>query len=95
MKIFRRNISTTSTTAMATAMATAAKEAAKTARKVETAKNFLAVYGGVRLALDVWNAVKVARLIKAGKIYQGEDGYWYYADTHPQEEGGDEDEEAQ
>lgn len=91
MKIFRRNISTAST---------AAKEAAKTARKVETAKNILAVYGGVRLALDVWNAVKVARLIKAGKIVQGEDGYWYYTDTQsdpsdPDIEGGDEEEEAQ
>lgn len=91
MKIFRRNILTTSTTA--------AKEAAKTtARKVETAKNILAVYGGVRLALDVCNALKVARLIKSGKIVQGDDdGYWYYTDTQSDtqsEEGGDDEEEA-
>ena len=92
MKFFRRNISTTTTTTAATA----AKSAMATARKVETAKNILAVYGGVRLAADIWNAVRVARLIKAGKIYQGEDGYWYYTDTDSQavEEGGD-DEEAQ
>lgn len=89
MKIFKNRTATTST-----ALTTATKAAQQTARKVETAKNILAVYGGVRLALDIFNAVKVARLIKAGKIYQGEDGYWYYTDTQS-EEGGVEEEEAQ
>ena len=88
MKIFRRNISTTT--------AALAKSAAQTARKVEFAKNTLAIYGGIRLAIDVFNAVKVARLIKAGKIVQGDDGYWYYTDTQKTEEGGVvEEEEAQ
>ncbi len=94
MKFFKK----ASTSIATTNAATAAKSAMATARKVEFAKNTLAVYGGVRLALDVWNAVKVARLIKSGKIVQGEDGYWYYtntqSDTQETEEGGD-DEEAQ
>ena len=90
MKFFKK---ASQTTAMTT---TALKSAASTARKVETAKNILAVYGGIRLAADIWNAVKVARLIKSGKIVQGEDGYWYYTDTQSDsqevEEGGDEEE---
>ena len=92
MKFFKKASTT------ATVNTTALSAAKVTACKVETAKNILAVYGGVRLALDVWNAVKVARLIKSGKIVQGEDGYWYYTDTQSDtqvEEGGDEDEEAQ
>lgn len=89
MKFFKK----ASTTTAATSALSAAKA---TARKVETAKNILAIYGGVRLGLDVINAVKVARLIKAGKITQGEDGYWYYTDSQSDVgEGGDEDEEAQ
>ncbi len=82
----------TKSTAVATTNA-ATKAAKETARKVEMAKNVLAIYGGVRLALDVINAVKVARLIKAGKITQGEDGYWYYTDSQSDVgEGGDEEE---
>lgn len=90
MKFFKKASHTTSV-ATATTMATAKA----TVRKVEFAKNILAVYGGVRLGLDIWNAVKVARLIKAGKIAQGDDGYWYYTDTQsdPAEEGGDDEEE--
>ena len=90
MKFFKK-VSNTATPATITS---AAKAAASTARKVEFCKNTLAIYGGIRLALDVWNAVKVARLIKSGKIAQGEDGYWYYTDSQV-EEGGDEEEEAQ
>ena len=96
MKIFRRNISTTTAATTTTALA---KSAAQTARKVEFAKNTLAIYGGIRLAIDVFNAVKVARLIKAGKIVQGDDGYWYYTDTQSDtqetEKGGVVEEEAQ
>ena len=89
MKFFKKASATTATTV-------ATKAAAQTARRVETAKNILAVYGGVRLALDVVNAVRVARLIKAGKIQQGEDGYWYYTDTQSEDvEGGVVEEEAQ
>lgn len=88
MKFFKKAFTTTAQTT--------ALNAAQTARKVEFAKNTLALYGAIRLGLDVFNAIKVARLIKAGKIVQGEDGYWYYTDTDLQEseEGGD-DEEAQ
>ena len=86
MKFFKKASTT------ATVNTTAIKSAQNTARRVETAKNILAVYGGVRLALDVWNAVKVARLIKAGKIVQGEDGYWYYTNSQEDVEGGDEEE---
>lgn len=87
MKFFKKASTTANTT-------TALKSAAATARKVETCKNVLAVYGGIRLAMDIVNAVRVAKLIKAGKIQQGEDGYWYYTDTDSQvvEEGGDEEE---
>lgn len=85
MRIFKKASSTTITNA-----------ASSTARKVEMAKNVLAIYGGVRLVADVWNAVRIARLIKSGKIVQGEDGYWYYTDTQSDtdevEEGGDEEE---
>lgn len=92
MKFFNIKKATSNTTTLATAT----KAAAQTARRVETAKNILAVYGGVRLALDVVNAIKVARLIKAGKIAQAEDGYWYYTDSQSEEEeGGVEEEEAQ
>ena len=83
----------TKSTAVATTNA-ATKAAKETARKVETAKNILAVYGGVRLTMDIVNAVKVARLIKSGKIQQSEDGYWYYTDSCQDEEGGDDEEEA-
>lgn len=89
MKFFKKASTT------ATVNTTAIKAAAQTtARRVETAKNILAVYGGVRLALDVFNAIKVAKLIKAGKIQQGEDGYWYYTDTQSEEGGVVEEEEA-
>jgi len=89
MKIF--NIKKSSATATTT---TALKSAAATARKVEIAKNVLAIYGGVRLVSDIFNAVRVAKLIKSGQIVQGEDGYWYYTDTDLQEseEGGDSEE---
>lgn len=93
MRIF--NINKKATTVATTNAAL--KSAKATAKKVETCKNILAIYGGVRLAIDVFNAVKVARLIKSGKIVQGEDGYWYYTDTQSDtqvEEGGDEEEEA-
>ena len=93
MKFFKKASATT----IATTTTSAAKAAAQTARRVEFAKNALAIYGGVRLVLDVYNAVRVAKLIKSGQIYQGEDGYWYYADTNTPEveEGGVEEEEAQ
>lgn len=89
MKIFRRNIYT----AAQTTSSAAVKAAESTARKVEFAKNTLAIYGAVRLGLDIFNAIKVAKMIKSGEIYQGEDGYWYYTDTHSDDvEGGDEEE---
>ena len=81
----------TKSTAVATTNA-ATKAAKETAKKVEMCKNVLAIYGGVRLMSDIWNAVKVARLIKAGKIAQGEDGYWYYTSDQDEQEGGDEEE---
>jgi len=90
MKFFKKVSNTTPAT-----ITSATKAAASTARKVETCKNILAVYGGVRLVLDIFNAVRVAKLIKSGKIAQGGDGYWYYTDTdsqQPDEEGGDEEE---
>lgn len=76
MKIFKNR-----TAAQTTAVAT--KAAMSTARKVEFAKNTLALYGAVRLGLDVFNAIKVAKLIKSGQIVQGDDGYWYYTNTQP------------
>ena len=87
MKFFKK---ASASTTLATT--TAAKAAAATAKKVEFAKNTLAIYGGVRLALDIFNAVKVARLIKSGQIYQADDGYWYYTSDQEVEEGGDEEE---
>lgn len=88
MRIFKNTKATTTVNGTALSVA-------KAARKVETAKNILAVYGGVRLALDVFNAVKVARLIKAGKIVQGDDGMWYYTTPEDEEGGAEEEEEAQ
>jgi hypothetical protein len=84
---------TKSTAAQTTAVATT--NAVKAARKVEMAKNVLAIYGGVRLVADVVNAVRVAKLIKSGQIVQGDDGMWYYTTPEDEEGGVVEEEEAQ
>lgn len=87
MKFFKSHTTVANTTALS-----AAKATAQTARKVEFAKNTLAIYGAVRLGLDIFNAIKVAKMIKSGQIVQGDDGYWYYTDSQEVEEGGDSEE---